>query len=134
MIIYNNEEYDINILNNFDGVAVYGNSNNKFKCVSNLDNIVENSLVYCESYNFLLKAVDSKASYIICKPENFSEYNEKNKINEDKTFIVFPYPKIIFTNITALFKKRVSITGEVGKYTIINSKIDISTIQIGNFK
>ncbi len=134
MIKYVEKEYDINVFKSLDGIIIDGNKNNKFDKISNLNNILLNSIVYVDSYKNFKIALNSDASFIILKSETFKNGLDNKIIDTNKTYIIFPYPKIIFAYTTGLFKKRVVVEKNISNFSVIKSNFEnIENIHIGNF-
>ncbi|MCX8058451.1 MAG: UDP-3-O-(3-hydroxymyristoyl)glucosamine N-acyltransferase [Spirochaetes bacterium] len=80
MVNYLNDEKivkDLKIWNK--NIILLGNEKRTFNCISNIDNIKQNSIVYCEDFNYFDIAIKSNCSAIITNFKVFYDFLLKNK-------------------------------------------------------
>lgn len=130
MIIIEENDISVEEFSKIINFEIRGDPQIIFNKVSNLDNIKHDSIVYVNDKKLIEKALNSLASVVITTKEI---YNDIKDLEAKKTFIIHPYPKIVFTIATSLFKRREIRSGNISKLASIKSKLNIESIEIEDF-
>lgn len=105
---------------------IIGSAELLVSCLSSLDNVIPDSLVFCEGNSNIQRALDSKAAVILT--------NSPIKNPTEKTQIIVPQPFKAFISLLTLFHPSPCIKAEIHPSSVIADNVVIGkNVYIGPF-